>query len=90
MFNASIQTGRPANQPGAQFICNKISGSEARLLGRGILKSRIVFGLAPQAEDEDCHDPGVLSHLLDKAVTICTERWHRPETFVSLPRRKPL
>jgi hypothetical protein len=22
MLNASIQTGRPANQPGAQFVCN--------------------------------------------------------------------
>ena len=35
MLNASIQTGRRANQPGAQFICNQVSCSQ----GTGLKKS---------------------------------------------------
>jgi len=51
-----------------------------RILGRGIVSCFIA-----QAEDEERHDPGVLSHLFDKAVTFSTERRHFSDTFVSSP-----
>ena len=47
----------------------------------------IVFCFISQAADEERHDPGVLSHLFDKAVTISAERRHFSDTFVSSQHR---
>jgi hypothetical protein len=51
------------------------------------LKRGIVFCFISQAEDEERHDPGVLSHLFDQAVTLSTERRHFSDTFVRSPHR---
>jgi hypothetical protein len=51
------------------------------------LKRGIVFCFISQAEDEERHDPGVLPHLFDKAVTIATEHRHFSDTFVNSPHR---
>jgi hypothetical protein len=59
----------------------------APLLRGRILERGIVFCFVPQAEDEERHDPGVLSHLFDKAATIYTEHLRFSNTFVSSPHR---
>jgi hypothetical protein len=59
----------------------------APALRRRILERGIVSCFISQAEDEERDDPGVLSHLFDKAVTISTEHRHFSDAFVSSPHR---